>query len=88
MYTTANMKSLQPKRNPSDRDPEQPTIRDSFLRRRKLTTNGNERKKATKSITHWSAKDAQPEFSIEKPGFKQMIKTFCPRQQLPIVTYI
>ena len=88
VYATTNMKSLQPaKRKSSDRDPEQPTIQDSFLRGQKLPTNGSEHKKLTKSITYWLAKDAQPEYSVEKPGFQQMIKTFCPRYQLPSRNY-
>ena len=59
------------------RDPEQPTIQDPFLHGQKLPTNGKEHKWLTRSITYWFAKDGQPEYSVEKPGFKQMIKTFC-----------
>ena len=87
VYATTKMKSSQPRRKSSYRDLEQPTIQDSFLRGRKLPTNGNKHKRLTKSITYWLAKDAQPEYSVEKPGFKQMINTFCPRYQLPSRNY-
>ena len=81
------MKTSQPRKRSNHRDPGQPTIQDSFLHGRKLPINCKEHKQLTKSITYWLAKDGQPEYSVEKPGFEQMVKTFCPRYQLPSRNY-
>ena len=85
-YTATKMKASKPKKS-NIRNPDQPTIRDSFLQRQKLSTSGNQHKRLTRSITYWLAKDRQPEYSVEKPGFVQMVKTFCPRYQLPSRSY-
>ena len=37
----------------------------------------------TKSVTCWLAKDSQPEYAVEKPGFKHMLKVFNPRYEYP-----
>ena len=86
-YAATKIKTSQPRKRSNHRDPGQPTIQDSFLHGCKLPTNCKEHKQLTKSITYWLAKDGQPEYSVEKPGFKQMVKTFCPRYQLPSRNY-
>ncbi len=34
-------------------------------------------------VTDWLAKDMQPTYSIEKPGFRKMLKALNPRYELP-----
>ena len=41
----------------------------------------------TKSVTYWLAKDSQPEYAVEKPGFKHMLKVFNPRYESPGCNY-
>ena len=87
VYAATKMKGSQPRKRSNHRESGQTTIQDSFLHGRKLPTNGKEHIQLTRSITYWLAKDGQPEYSVEKPGFKQMVKTFCHRYQLPSRNY-
>ena len=41
----------------------------------------------TKGVTYWLAKDSQPEYAVEKPGFKCMLKVFNPRYECPSRNY-
>ena len=61
--------------------PNQLSIKESLLRGKKLATNSKEHIMLTKSVTYWLAKDSQPEYAVEKLGFKHMLKVFNPRYE-------
>jgi len=66
---------------------DQPTIKEALLMGKKLAANSKEHKRLTTNVTYWLAKDCQPEYSVEKPGFKHMLKAFSPRYDLPSCNY-
>jgi len=65
----------------------QPTIQEALLRGKKLEINSKENQRLTKSVTYWLANDFQPEYSVEKPRLKNMLKVFNPRCNLPSRNY-
>ena len=84
LYASIKSSQLKGLRRPTSN---QPTIQDAILCGTKLATNSKEHKRLTRSVTYWLAKDSQPEYSVEKYGFKHMLKAFCPRYDLPSRNY-
>ena len=52
-----------------------------------MATNSREHISLTQGVTYWLAKDSQPEYTVEKPGFKHMLKGFNPRYECPSRNY-
>ena len=47
------------------------TVKDLFEARTKLSSSSQEHKELTKSVTYFLAKDMQPAYTVEKPGFNK-----------------
>ena len=67
--------------------PQQPTIAASFAQGQLYPRRGKKWKELTDSITHFVAKDSLPIHTITKNGFKDMIKKFDSRYEIPSSTY-
>lgn len=67
------------------RDP--PTIAESIESVQKYEQGSRRWKELTDAVLHYIAKDSQPLYTVEKPGFNQLIKTFDKRYELPSRSY-
>ena len=83
LYADLQKSSQSKKQSSVQQNSDQPLIKKALLRGQKLVTNSRERVRLTKSVMYWLAKDSQPEYAIEKPRFKCMLKAFAPRYELP-----
>ena len=83
LYADLQKSSQSKKQSSIQQNSNQTLIKEALLRGQKLATNSREHARLTKSVTYWLAKDSQPEYAIEKPGFKRMLKAFAPRYELP-----
>ena len=63
------------------------TVKDLFEARTKLSSSSREHKEITKSVTYFLAKDMQPAYTVEKPGFQQMLSKFNLHYDLPSRNY-
>ena len=67
--------------------PQQPTIAASFAQGQLYPRHGKKWKELTDSITRFIAKDSLPIHTVTKNGFKDMIKKFDSRYEIPSSTY-
>ena len=63
------------------------TVKGLFEARTKLSSSSREHKELTKSVTYFLAKDMLPAYTVEKPGFIQLLTKFNPRYKLPSRNY-
>ena len=61
----------------------QPTITDTLTLATKYARNSKRWKELTDAVTFYITKDMLPMYTVEKPGFKQLLSTFDSRYQLP-----
>ena len=59
------------------------TLKDLFEARMKLSSNSQEHKELTKSVTYFLTKDMLPAYTVEKAGFKPMLSKLNPQYELP-----
>ena len=75
------------KRNAAYRQATDKMLKDLFEARIKLSSYSREHKELTKIVTYFLAKDMLPVYTVEKVGFKQMLRKFNPRYELPSRNY-
>ena len=66
---------------------DQPTILDALSSAQKYTRGSKRWKQLTEAVTKGIAKDMMPVYSVEKPGFRQMLAQFDRRYELPSRKY-
>ena len=70
-------------RSEGDGTASQPLIVDALERIKKLDSSSKEHKELTKSVAICLAKDMLPIYTVEKEGFRAMLRKFNPRYDLP-----
>ena len=63
--------------------PKQPTIIDLVEMSKKYNSNSHQALELNRAVTYFIAKDAQPFYTIERPGFRAMVAKLNPRYELP-----
>jgi len=66
---------------------EQITLSEAVERSQPYTRSGRRWKEITESVTHYMAKEIIPVYTVEKPGFRKMMKKLDPRYELPSRKY-
>uniref|UniRef100_A0A1X7UPQ4 BED-type domain-containing protein n=1 Tax=Amphimedon queenslandica TaxID=400682 RepID=A0A1X7UPQ4_AMPQE len=66
---------------------DQPTISSLFLHSQPYSRHGKRWKELTDSVTRFLVKDELPMYSVQKDGFRQMLKTFGNRHEIPDQSY-
>ena len=66
---------------------DQPKITDALSSAQKYTRSSKRWKQLTDAVTKGIAKDMMPVYSVEKPGFRQMLTQFDSRYELPSWKY-
>ena len=65
----------------------QQTLAGSFAKVTPYARNSKKWEKLTDAVTFFLAKDVMPIYSVEKPGFQQLLKEFDPQYVLPLRKY-
>ena len=81
------LKTVKVTRKEVDVAPQQPTIAASFSQGQPYLRHGKKWKELTDSVTHFIVKDSLPIHTVTKSGFKDMIKKFNSRYEIPSSTY-
>ena len=63
--------------------PKQPKIIDVVELSKKYNSNSSQALELNRAVAYFIAKDAQPFYSVERPGFRAMIAKLNPRYELP-----
>ncbi len=84
---TAAMRKGKQRAEPVKPAPDQPTLSTIVETAKSYERGGKKWKELTDSVTYCLAKDGLPMYSVEKPGFRQMLKTFDARYSLPSRKY-
>ena len=66
---------------------QQPTLKEVVEIAQSYEKQGKKWKELTDSVTFFLAKDAQPMFTVEKPGFRKLLGDFDPRYKIPSRKY-
>ena len=83
----ALMKSGKSARETSGTPTEQPRL-STFVETSQLyEKRGRKWKELTESVTYFLAKDSQPMYNVEKPGFRTLLRSFDGRYKLPSRKY-
>ncbi len=84
---TAAMKRSKQRAEPVKLPANQSTLTEVVETAQSYERKGGKWKELTESVTFFLAKDGQPMYTVEKPGFRRMLKIFDARYQLPSRKY-
>ena len=65
----------------------QPTLSESVEKSQEYDKKGKRWIKLTEAVTYYIAKDGHPVYTVERPGFKKLLKTFDKQYTLPSRKY-
>ena len=68
-------------------DVRQPTLAEAVANSQRYERKGKKWKELTDTITYFIAKDALPNYTVEKPGFKRLLNSLDPRYEVPSRSY-
>ena len=63
--------------------PDQPTITDAIEATKKFSAKSPRALELNKAVAYFIAKDEQPFYTVEKPGFRALVAKLNPRYELP-----
>ena len=77
------IKKAKPSTNQRPQERSTPTITESLMRAQSYARTSKKWQRLTESVAFCLAKDSLPLYSVEKPGFRRMVRTFDPQFELP-----